>query len=221
MSPPPSNVPVYHPPPPPNFPQGPPCAPPLQNVPLCPFPPRYPPQAVSMSPLPAGPPKSVSTSPRAPLRPPALSPLSTSHPHAVLPPTPLPPVTLRPFPTATTTPMWHCPLPGHLHTPYHPPRYSLRPPHRIPPQYSTPPRSPCHTLYHLTTLCRLPLPFTRGCLCPPQAEGAALFPLPRPRPTAASSSRSWGGGGDRGCPLTEDNAVPSRPLPLPPPTAGG
>lgn len=30
-----------------------------------------------------------------------------------------------------------------------------------------------------------------------------------------------GGGGDRGCPLTEDNAVPSRPLPLPPPTAGG
>ncbi|XP_040510799.1 zinc finger protein 740 isoform X2 [Gallus gallus] len=43
----------------------------------------------------------------------------------------------------------------------------------------------------------------------------------RPRPTAASSSRSWGGGGDRGCPLTEDNAVPSRPLPLPPPTAGG
>ncbi|XP_015128900.2 zinc finger protein 740 isoform X3 [Gallus gallus] len=62
----------------------------------------------------------------------------------------------------------------------------------------------------------------RGCWC---SAGAARSGTGRargrPRPTAASSSRSWGGGGDRGCPLTEDNAVPSRPLPLPPPTAGG
>lgn len=153
--------------------------------------PSHPSTPLEVSPchLPHKSPKSVSTSPRTPLRPPHDVTSLHHSPHCRPPPS-LPPVTLRPFPTATLTPVWHRPLPMYPHTPYHPPDTPHDPPT---PQYSTPP--PALVIPHIT----LPAPFchlppTRGVPPPPRLRTQRRF-LPPGQDSQQHLPPGVGGGG--------------------------